>query len=103
MQVDGFRRGIVVVLISILAQACVTTTTAPGADKVRLTQNAADVSNCTAVGNITPARDAKGDTFSTPAEFQNQAIGLGGNTVLVTKQQFGAPINGVVYRCSSGH
>ena len=83
-----------------LLGACATPTLAPGAGKVQLTQKPDDVARCTAVGNINPARDAKGGaTFSTPVEFQNQAIGLGGNTVFVTKQYMGAPIEGVVYRC----
>jgi hypothetical protein len=83
-----------------LVQACAMPVLAPGAEKVQLTQKAGDVAHCSAAGNINPARDAKGGTtFSTPAEFQNQAIGLGGNTVFVTKQYMGAPIEGVVYRC----
>jgi hypothetical protein len=90
---------LLVLLASMVVQACATTTLAPGAEKVRLTRNAADVSSCSAVGNITPARDAKGDTFSTPADFENQAIGAGGNTVLVTKQYMGALLEGVIYRC----
>ena len=72
------------IMLSLLS-ACATPALAPGADKVLLTQKAADVANCTAVGNINPARDARGGTtFSTPAEFQYQAIGLNGNTVCVT-------------------
>jgi hypothetical protein len=83
-----------------LMSACATPALAPGADKVVLTQKAEDVVNCSAVGNINPARDANGgSTFSTPADFQNQAIGLNGNTVFVTKQYMSAPIEGVVYRC----
>src|SRR5580700_12123609 len=81
-----------------LVYACAAPALAPGAEKVRLTQKADDVVNCTAVGNIDPARDAKGGaTFSSPAEFQNQAIGLNGNTVFVTKHYMGAPLEGVVY------
>jgi len=83
-----------------LVYGCATPALAPGAGKVQLTQKADDVVHCTAVGNINPARDAKGGaTFSSPVEFQNQAIGLGGNTVFITKQYMGAPIEGVVYRC----
>jgi hypothetical protein len=83
-----------------LVYSCATPVLAPGAGKVQLTQKADDVVNCSAVGNINPARDGKGgETFSTPAEFQNQAIGLSGNTVFITKQYMGAPIEGVVYRC----
>ena len=83
-----------------LFYACATPVLAPGAKKVQLTQKADDVVHCTAVGNINAARDAKGGaTFSTPTEFQNQAIGLSGNVVFITKQYMGAPIEGVVYRC----
>ena len=83
-----------------LVHACATPALAPGAGKVQLTQKADDVLHCMAVGNINPARDAKGGaTFSTPADFQNQAVGLNGNTVFVTKQYMGAPVEGVVYRC----
>jgi hypothetical protein len=79
---------------------CATSVLAPGADKVQLTQKSDDVLHCTAVGNINPARDAKGGTsFSTPDEFKNQAVGLGGNTVFITHQYMGAPVEGVVYRC----
>jgi hypothetical protein len=83
-----------------LVHACATPALAPGAEKVRLTRNADDLVRCTTVGNINPARDARGGaTFSSPADFQNQAIGLSGNTVFITKQYMGAPMEGVVYRC----
>jgi hypothetical protein len=95
-----FARTSVIGVMLTLVYACATPTLAPGANRVQLTQKAGDVVHCTAVGNISPARDGKGGaTFSTPAEFQNQAIGLGGNTVFVTQQYLGAPIEGVVYRC----
>jgi hypothetical protein len=93
------RTAALVVTLALVC-ACAAPTLAPGAGKVLLTQKTDDVVHCTAVGNINPARDGKGDaTFSIPAEFQNQAIGLGGNTVLITKQYLGAPIEGVVYKC----
>ena len=93
------RASAVGLMVTLLC-GCATPALAPGAGQVQLTQKADDVIQCTAVGNINPARDAKGGTtFSTPAEFQNQAIGLSGNTVFITKQYMGAPIEGVVYRC----
>jgi hypothetical protein len=93
------RTSAVVVTLA-FAGACAAPALAPGAAKVLLTQKADDVLNCTAVGNINTARDAKGGAApSTAAEFQNQAIGLGGNTVFITKQYLGAPVEGVVYRC----
>jgi hypothetical protein len=95
-----FVRTSAVVVTLALVSACATPALAPGGGKVQLTQKADDVVHCTAVGNITPARDAKGGaTFSTTAEFQNQAIGLSGNTVFITQQYMGAPVEGIVYRC----
>lgn len=82
-----------------LLNGCATAALAPGADKVQLTEKAADVINCKAVGNINPAQGPKGTTWSTPTDFRNQAIGLGGNTVFVSSQYMGAPIQGVVYLC----
>jgi hypothetical protein len=67
------RAAAVGVTLSLL-HACATSALAPGAEKVPLTQKAAD--------------------------FQNQAIGLSGNTVFITKQYLGAPVEGVVYRCA---
>jgi hypothetical protein len=104
-QMSGFylpgicaRTSAVVVTLA-LVYGCATPALAPGAGKVLLTQKADDVVHCTAVGNIN-TRDAKGGTtFSTPAEFQNQAIGLNGNTVFITQGYMGAPVEGVVYRC----
>src|ERR1700735_3789735 len=93
-------RTAVLVVTLVLVCACATPALAPGAEKVQLTQKADDVVHCTAVGNINPARDAKGGTtFSSPADFRNQAIGLSGNTVFITRQYMGSPIEGVVYRC----
>jgi hypothetical protein len=76
--------------------ACVTPV--PGADKVRITQNAADVSTCSAVGNIKAPRDGQGqvDIFNADASLRNQTIGLGGNTAFETSALLG---EGVAYRC----
>ena len=79
-----------------LLSACVTL--APGADKVRITQNPADVTTCSAVGNIKAARDAQGqvDILDADTELRNQTIGLGGNTAFETSALLG---EGVAYRC----
>lgn len=100
-RLPGFCARIVALFVTlVLVPACATPTLAPGAGKVQLTQKAEDVTHCTAVGNINPARDGKGgETVSSPAEFQNQSIGLGGNTVFITKQYLGSPVEGIVYRC----
>jgi hypothetical protein len=69
----------------------------PGADQLRITQNAADVAGCVAVGNLDPA---------IPGDPRNQAVGLGGNVVfelnrVIGPVTLGGAINGVVYRCAS--
>ena len=79
-----------------LLTACVTL--APGADKVRITQNPAVVSSCSAVGNIKAPRSAQGqvDILDADTELRNQTIGLGGNTAFETSALLG---EGVAYRC----
>jgi hypothetical protein len=79
-----------------LLSACVTP--APGSDKVIITQNPADVSACTAVGNIKAPRDAHGqvDILNADTEMRNQTIGLGGNTAFETSSLLG---EGIAYRC----
>jgi hypothetical protein len=67
----------------------------PGADKVRLTRNASEVSTCSAVGNIRV--NASGSNART--EFRNSIVGFGGNIGLVTSGPTWAPIEGVAYRC----
>jgi len=86
---------------SVLLAACATVTLAPGADKVKVTQLAADVAGCTAVGNIQVPKLSNGDDnldFS-GSEFRNLIVGLGGNTGLVTHSVLSAPEEGVAYRC----
>lgn len=86
----------VICVSACLLTACVTL--APGADKVRITHNAPDVSTCTAVGNIRASTDGQGniDGFNVENEVRNQTIGLNGNTVLVTSSFLR---EGVAYRC----
>jgi hypothetical protein len=79
-----------------LLMACVSL--APGADKVRITKNASDVADCSAVGNITLPRNAQGqaESLDVDTEFRNQTVGLGGNTAFVTSSIGG---QAVAYRC----
>jgi len=87
----------VTVAVGIWLTACATTTPVPGADKVRITDNPSDVTNCTAVGNVKlPTTTISVDI---PIEFRNQIIGLGGNTALLTKGAPVYPAEGVAYRC----
>ncbi len=64
-------------------------TAAPGAARVRITRDSADVSACTPVGNI----DAKTMNNLDPVVAENKAVGLNANVILNT----GA--GGVAYRC----
>ena len=94
-----FVRLLITVSVYALLSACVTL--APGADKVRITKNTADVATCSAVGNIKVPRDARGqvDIANADAEFRNQTIGFGGNTAFVTSAPLGVAVEGVAYRC----
>ena len=93
------RLGLVAAAIGATLCGCVSP--APGADKVRITKSASDVSTCTAVGNIAVPTDANGnvDIANAATEFRNQVVGLGGNVGLVTYGLMGAPAQGVAYRC----
>ena len=67
----------------------------PGADKIRLTRNASEVSTCNGVGNIKV--NASGSNART--EFRNGVVGFGGNIGLVTSGPTWAPVEGIAYRC----
>src|SRR5713226_1133953 len=64
---------------------------APGAEKVSLTRNPADVGNCKVLGPVSGSKDAyafrvKGSTKEKEMtkSIQNAAFGLGADTVLIT-------------------
>ena len=67
----------------------------PGAEKVRVTRNASEVSTCSAVGNVKV--NASGSNART--EFRNMVVGFGGNVGVVTSGPAWAPVEGVAYRC----
>ena len=79
--------------------ACVTA--APGADKVRITKKASDVSGCTAVGNVDTLGSPQGPSqiADSSTVLRNKAVGLGGNVIFVTSATLGVPDQGVAYRC----
>jgi hypothetical protein len=82
--------------------ACAPYVLAPGAADVKLTKVSADVSSCTAVGNVQVPKDSDGaDLSNAQGRLRNQAIGLGANVVLVTESVLGTPTTGVAYRCAS--
>ncbi len=72
---------------TILLSGCVTP--APGADQVKITRNPADVSACSAVGNI----NAEAMNNFDPHVAQNMAVGLNADVVLNTG------MGGVAYHC----
>jgi hypothetical protein len=79
--------GCIVVFLVALSAGCVTP--APGADQVIITRNPADVSACTAVGNISAEKMGNLDRHVA----QNQAVGLNANVV------FDTGYGGVAYSC----
>jgi hypothetical protein len=84
-----------VAVIGLGTAGCATVALAPGAEKVKLTKNAGDVASCKAVGNVkSPLVGYEG----TNATLQNQALGLGGNTVFVTGPA-GESVAGIAYSC----
>jgi hypothetical protein len=83
--------GWIVLVLSATLSGCVTL--APGADKVKLTSNAADVKGCVAVGNV--KTDAQNDPLDVDNTLRNQAVGL--NADVVFRTGLGA---GVGYRCA---
>ena len=80
------------VAICALANGCVSYAPAPGADRVQLIRNPADVATCAAVGNVSWQRE-------NPEDVRNLTVGLGGNAIFVTSEQNGFVLTGVAYRC----
>jgi len=90
------RMVLVLVALAVGPISCVVAVApAPGADKVRVTRNASEVSTCSAVGDIRV--NASGSNART--EFRNMVVGFGGNTGLVTNGPAWAPVEGIAYRC----
>ena len=90
------RRVVIPVALAVGLISCVVAVApVPGADKVRVTRNASEISTCSAVGNIRV--NSSGSNART--EFRNMVIGFGGNTGLVTNGPAWAPVEGIAYRC----
>ena len=91
-------RGMTAATMLIAVGGCATPVLVPGAADVKIVQDAAGVTGCTAVGNF---RQPPGD-FVDP---RNTVIGLGGNAIFVTQKTIGIGagprtiVSGVVYRC----
>ena len=88
----------VVVLVALavgLISCVVAVAPVPGAEKVRLTRNASELSTCSAVGNIKV--NSSGSNART--EFRNMVVGFGGNFGFVTSGPTWEPAEGVAYHC----
>jgi hypothetical protein len=93
--------GFVAAASATLIVGCATVVVAPGADKIRLTVNAADVTTCKAVGNIKTPEVSPGlvNGFYAEKQFRNLAVGLGSDVALVTEGTVSIPVTGIGYRC----
>jgi hypothetical protein len=77
----------------VFTAGCVPVVLAPGAEQVKITQEASDVGACTAVGNVSPDLQKQDDA-------RNLTVGLGGNALLVTRRSLDEVIiSGIAYRC----
>lgn len=83
------------ILSSVFASAC--TTLAPTAKDVPTTRDATAVAKCKAVGNVAsvPPYVLPGDDLK---QLKNQAVGLGGNIVLLTGPRL-VSTQGIAYSC----
>jgi hypothetical protein len=83
--------------LCLLSAGCVVSIPSePGAEKVTLTHKEADVASCTALGNVVGLTDTN-YVRDQRREMQNQAVGLGGDTLLLTTDR--DPPKGTAYRC----
>jgi hypothetical protein len=85
--------------LSLLSAGCVVSTPSePGAENVALTHKEADVASCTVLGNVVGLTDTN-YVRDERREMQNQAVGLGGDTILLTRDR--DPPKGTAYRCKA--
>jgi hypothetical protein len=88
------------IALAFVTTACATVTLAPGADQIRVTKLPTDVASCVAVGNV-DGKNGSGLAADGIRQLQNQTVGVGGNTVLVTSDL--PPQKGIAYRCGTGN
>ncbi len=68
----------------------------PGAENVRLTHKDADIEGCEPIGTVVGLTDTN-YVRDQRREMQNQAVGLGADTILFTTDR--DPPKGTAYRC----
>jgi hypothetical protein len=86
----------IVTAFALVSFGCATVALAPGADRVLLTKNAADVASCKTVGNVKSPQD--GNALDAEPSIRNQAVGLGANAIFITRD-FNGGMEGVAYHC----
>jgi hypothetical protein len=92
-------RMVALLSVATLLPACETAPSVPGAAQVRVTRNPADVSSCTAVGNVDAGCSPEGQQRTFEQTIRERTIGVGGNTVLVTTEWQGMVCGGIAYAC----
>lgn len=87
------------VLLAAVAALTGCTTLAPGASRIWITTNPADVAGCRAVGSVesSPPYVMPGDDLK---QLRNAATGLGANAILRTGPRLFVT-RGVAYRCGA--
>jgi hypothetical protein len=83
--------------LSLLSAGCfVSIPSEPNAENVIMTHKEADVASCTVLGNVVGLTDTN-YVRDERREMQNQAVGLGGDTILLTRDR--DPPKGTAFRC----
>jgi hypothetical protein len=84
-------------ILSLLSAGCILSIpSAPGAENVTLTHKSEDVESCTVLGSVVGLTDTN-YVRDERREMQNQAIELGGDTILLTREV--DPPKGTAYKC----
>jgi uncharacterized protein DUF4156 len=102
MSSKGILPRLAALVLVLNAPSCASVALAPGADKVRFTENPADVDGCKALGEVTVEPAPFQTNSQGHNKLKNAAFALGGNTVL---QTFGGAhsgsgrFQGMAYRC----
>jgi hypothetical protein len=92
------RRLALLLALCLLSAGCVLSIPSePGAENVTMTHKEADVASCAVLGNVDGLTETN-YVRDERREMQNQAVGLGGDTILLTHDR--DPPKGTAYRCN---
>jgi hypothetical protein len=94
----NLKLGLVLALALPAAGCFVSIASAPGAENVTMTHSEADVASCIVLGNVVGLTDTN-YVRDERREMQNQTVGLGGDTILLTRDR--DPPKGTAYRCKA--